>query len=321
MKKVINLLIILFFISSCKNNENITPPSSEKTSRYEFTVDTIQYGDSSKPLKGVLFTPKIENNIPSIIMIPGSGPVNLDGITSGVSFYPYFKEIAESLAVRGFAVLRYDKHYMTYPPANPLSIAESTQVADIIHGANYLKNLPNFNSKKIFGLGHSEGGSLLPVAASREKGLFSGLICAATTFIPVDTLFIGQLKAKNVANNLVEQTQIVFDAIRSGMADSNWNIWGAGKKYWEEWIYYSEMADSFLIEANIPILLTQGLNDENFPGELLTENISRMQSIADSLDNTVFKVIDYSSHCFLDSSKSKLNNDNIIEIINWINVN
>ena len=301
----------------CNSTKSQNPVSSHPENNYSYSVDSISFGDKDQPLKGVLFTPNSNSTVPALIIIQGSGPIDMDGLATGITF-PAYKVWAESLSVSGIAVLRYNKHYMTYPHQDPLSIAESTQVADIIKAANFLKTRMKINSSKIFVLGHSEGGSLVPVAASWHKGLFAGIICAAATAIPVDKLFCMQLKAQGVSSNLISQTQSAFQAVRNGTAPANGYIWGAGIQYWREWILYSEKADSFLVAANIPTLILQGLSDENYPDSALSINISKWQDICDKTSNCSYQTFPGASHNFLDITKSKIDTNFINAIKIWI---
>jgi pimeloyl-ACP methyl ester carboxylesterase len=316
MKPLLLATTLCFMTFGCNSTKSQNPVSSTSNNAYSYSIDSVSFGDNTQPLKGVLFTPNSNSSVPALIIIQGSGPVDMDGLSAGITF-PAYKVWAESLTVSGIAVLRYNKHYMTYPQ-DPLSITESTQVADIIKAEDFLKTRVKINPGKIFVLGHSEGGSLAPVAASWQHGLFAGIICAAATAIPVDTLFCMQLKAQGVSSSLISQTQTAFEAVRNGTAPSNGYIWGAGIQYWKEWILYSEKADSFLLASNVPALILQGLSDENYPDSALSMNISRWQGICNKSSNFSFQTFLGDSHFFLDPTRSKIDVNFINAIKIWI---
>lgn len=302
------LFSLLVFLINCSNDTPISHVALSNPVRYEFIIDSLSFGDSLQPLKGVLFLPKSSNPTPCIIIIQGSGPTDMDG----------YKVWAESLAVNGFAVLRYNKHYMTYPVSNPLTIAESSQVADIIKAGFYAKSNSSINPSKIFVLGHSEGGNLAPVAAVWQKNLFAGLICAASPAFSVDSLLIFQRMAQSAPSTEIEQAREVFQAIRDGTSQPHWNIYGAGVQYWKEWINYSENADSFLLAANIPAMILQGLADENYPDSVLNLNLSRWQTIVEKSDRFSIHTFPFATHSFLDTSFKSITPDFINTIVSWI---
>ena len=58
-------------------------------------------------LSGTLIRPKLDRP-PAVVLIAGSGPTDRDGRSRSVGA-PYLKNLAEGLAARGIASLRYDK--------------------------------------------------------------------------------------------------------------------------------------------------------------------------------------------------------------------
>lgn len=99
---------------------------------------------------------------PAIVFVHGSGPGTRDG---GTAANPTFLFLANSLANAGVVVLRYDKR----------GIGKSTGTAtedwrplgdDLRAMVSYLKKSPDVDPNRIFLLGHSEGGLVVPLAAN-----------------------------------------------------------------------------------------------------------------------------------------------------------
>ena len=72
------------------------------------TVEKIIVGEGTEyPLNGLLTLPDdISKPVPAVVMVHGSGPSNLDERVMQIT---PFKDLAEGLAKRGIASIRYDK--------------------------------------------------------------------------------------------------------------------------------------------------------------------------------------------------------------------
>jgi uncharacterized protein len=69
---------------------------------------------------------------------------------------------SERLARSGFAVLRYDKRFITHPDLDPASIDLDEQIADAAAALTLLRSTPGIDRDRLFILGHSEGATLAP---------------------------------------------------------------------------------------------------------------------------------------------------------------
>ena len=76
-------------------------------------IEKIVVGkDTEYPLNGLLSIPDgAEGPVPAVVMVHGSGPSNMD---ENVMKLTPFKDLAEGLAARGVASLRYDKRTFAY---------------------------------------------------------------------------------------------------------------------------------------------------------------------------------------------------------------
>ena len=116
-------------------------------------------------LAGTLTMPQQEGRYPVAILITGSGPQNRDEELLG---HKPFLVLADYLTRHGFAVLRYDdrgvgKSKGDFKTATSFDFANDAEAA-----FKYVKKLPEIDSAKIGFIGHSEGGLVAPIIASRR---------------------------------------------------------------------------------------------------------------------------------------------------------
>jgi dienelactone hydrolase len=116
---------------------------------------------------------------PALLMIQGSGPTDRDGnstLLPGVKI-DNFKQIAQVLAAKGIATLRYDKRGMdanhAQLPADESHMAAFFDwdhfVGDAIAGYHFLTRQPQIYAERVGLLGHSEGSSLALAAADKMR--------------------------------------------------------------------------------------------------------------------------------------------------------
>ena len=149
------------------------------------------------PLNGLLTIPEANNAAcPAVVLVHGSGAHDMNEKVGNV--YP-FKDLAEGLAKRGIAAIRYDKRTLTYGKqliTNPdlnFTVKEET-IEDAVFAADLLRKDPRINSKRIFVLGHSMGGMLAP-RIDAEGGNFAGIIIWAGSPRRLEEIMIDQQDA------------------------------------------------------------------------------------------------------------------------------
>lgn len=126
-------------------------------------------------LAGTLTRPANQNGkLPGIVLLQGSGPTDRDGNQPGIRS-DVLRQIAEGLALKGIATLRYDKRGQ---PANATSVpADQAQYPAYFHWNRYVDDAyaayafmraqPGIEMTKTGFLGHSEGGLIALDLTSR----------------------------------------------------------------------------------------------------------------------------------------------------------
>ncbi|MGH1364642.1 MAG: alpha/beta hydrolase [Calditrichia bacterium] len=311
-KLILGVIIPLIFFAC---SETVDPPLNTQYQSSEVFFPT----PDSLVLEGTLYSPFNQPRA-AVVIVPGSGPVDRDGIVQGGSgtMPAIYKFWADDLVSQDVAVLRYDKRFITYSNLDPLQLSQEDQISDIVAAVNFLRNQTDLDSQNIFLIGHSEGGNIVPVAAGRLSNI-AGLVILAAPAIAIDTLVVEQLRANpNVSETVVNDVQLAFGLIRSGQFPVGGAILGAGESYWQEWMLYSEKADSVLQASGVPAFILQGCSDENFPLGTLNKNKTAWQQIASG--QTAFRWTAYPNvtHLILKDGENSPAENVLSDVFNWI---
>jgi len=132
---------------------------------------------------GATFTRPAGATKPSavVVSISGSGAQDRDGYISIVpGGYRLFRQVADTLGRRGIAMLRFDDRG-TGESGGSFVTATSRDFADDARAViAYLRTRPDVDSRRIFLLGHSEGGMIAPMIAADDRAL-AGIVLMAGT--------------------------------------------------------------------------------------------------------------------------------------------
>lgn len=131
-------------------------------------------------LAGTLTLPRgasASNPVAAVITASGSGPQDRDEYI-GIEGYRPFRQIADSLARHGIAVLRMDDRGVGQSTGTHRGSTSSDFADDIRAGLAYLRRRPEIDARRLVLLGHSEGGIIMPLVATREPGLRAMVLLA-----------------------------------------------------------------------------------------------------------------------------------------------
>lgn len=176
-------------------------------------------------LSGTLLTPKDVENPPVVLMVTGSGLQDRDEELLG---HKPFKVIAEYLAERGIASLRYDDRGFGKSTGSIEGVTTETFKQDAIAGIDFLRSqgggdLPKFS--KVGVLGHSEGGTIAFLIASEGKADFIVSLAGGATQgkEAVLTQNYNALKAQGIPSDqigeVVDAVEEVFDKLIASPED------------------------------------------------------------------------------------------------------
>ncbi len=147
-------------------------------------------------LAGTLTIPQGKGPFPVAIMISGSGSQDRD---ETLFEHKPFMLIADTLTRRGVAVLRIDDRGVGGSTGNPSTSTTDDYAGDVLAGVQFLKTRSEINGKKIGLIGHSEGGLIAPIVATRSNDV-AFIVMMAGTGLPGDEILYlqGRLIAKSL---------------------------------------------------------------------------------------------------------------------------
>jgi dienelactone hydrolase len=224
-----------------------------------FHEKAVTIGDDAWKLPGTLTLPNGSGPFPAVVLVHGSGPSDRDETVGATKM---FKDMAEGLASRGVAVLRYDKRTYVYASkikgTRDFTINEET-VDDAVRAAAFLKKQPEVNPQKIYLLGHALGGYVAPRIADEEK--FAGLIFLAGNARPLEDLMVEQaeylkMPASDIAGIKTQAKRI--KALEPGDADGP-ALLQIPPSYWLDLKDYTPVAEAK--KLTVPMLFLQGDRD------------------------------------------------------------
>ncbi len=124
-------------------------------------------------LAGTLTLPKSASRaqpVGAIVTVTGSGPQDRDEALGLPGFRP-FRQMADSLARRGIAVLRMDDRGTGASGGSFKGATSADFAEDVRAGLAYLRTRPEIRADRLGVLGHSEGAVIAPMVAVKEPTL------------------------------------------------------------------------------------------------------------------------------------------------------
>jgi pimeloyl-ACP methyl ester carboxylesterase len=166
----------LVFRPGARPTAAYTLPEYAKPS--SFAEKEITLGATEWALPATLALPAGAGPWPAVVLVHGSGPNDRD---ETVGANKPFKDLATGLASRGIAVLRYDKRTTVYR-AKMAALKDFTVrqevIEDALEAVKALRAEPGIDPQRVFVLGHSLGGMLIPRIGTADPSI-TGLIVLA----------------------------------------------------------------------------------------------------------------------------------------------
>jgi uncharacterized protein len=159
-----------------------------------FHEDEITIGNRTDQeewkLPGTLTTPNGKGPFTGVVLVHGPGPDDRD---ESIYSNRMFKDIAEGLASRGIAVLRYDKRTYVYGQrmsGSSYTLQQET-VEDAVRAIDLLRKQASIDPKRVFVIAHSLGGYALPRIA-KQDGKLAGAVVLAGNARPIEDVVLDQ---------------------------------------------------------------------------------------------------------------------------------
>ncbi|MFJ4157990.1 alpha/beta hydrolase [Pseudomonas sp. NPDC089752] len=206
--------------------------------------------------------------MPVVVLLPGSGPQNAD-YTIGPSHI--FSELAWELAGRGIGSVRFDKRM----PANAV-ISGTVQEEYVLPVLAILRALAlKLPDSPVFLLGHSLGGYVAPLIASRQTQIgapLAGVVAMAAPWRTLEDLIAAQANELMPLMNDSEAQDLQQDleclrSVAKAAPGSEKLAFGMSSAYLHS-LSEHHPVHWFNIDTQTPLLLLQGLADEQISARL-----------------------------------------------------
>jgi len=165
---------------------------------FPYTEEEVTYQNGDIRLAGTLTLPPGPGPFPAVLLITGSGAQNRDEELLG---HKPFLIIADHLARAGIAVLRIDDRGIGGSTGTVSDSTTEDFAGDVLAGVRFLQTRPRIAKDRIGLLGHSEGGLIAPLAASRSTDV-AFIILLAGPGVPGSEIIPAQVERIDRAEGL-----------------------------------------------------------------------------------------------------------------------
>jgi uncharacterized protein len=151
-----------------KVQEARRPQTPRKPYPYQEVEVAYENTKSGIHLAGALTLPRASSPVPAVLLITGSGAQDRD---ETIFEHRPFLVLADSLTRRGIAVLRVDDRGVGGSTGSVSKSTSADFAEDVLAGVAYLKSRKEIDPTRIGLVGHSEGGLIAPMVASRSRDI------------------------------------------------------------------------------------------------------------------------------------------------------
>lgn len=279
-----------------------------------FKQEEVSFRNGEVALSGTLLLPLTKGPHPAVVFLHGAGS---EGRYGGRFF-------AEYLTRYGIAALIYDKRGVGKSTGDWKRSDFNDLADDAIAGIHLLQQSKEINPKQIGLYGHSQGGMIAPLIASRSKDV-AFIISGAGSAVPVYESDINsvtnQVRAKGITgNDLAEATEFIKLYVAAMRTGQGWG-WEPFEKAVEQvrekkwfpmvhvnprdhwmWAFHKRIYDynsaDYWAQVSVPVLVIYGERDLYVAVTQSISNIDRALSKAKNRDYTIL-VLPRASHAFI----------------------
>ncbi len=263
-------------------------------------------------LAGTLTYPKSGEPFPGAILISAAGPQ--DRNEEGFGGHRFFHVLADYLTERGITVLRYDDRGVGESTGSQDKATSIDLAGDATAAFKFLKNQSFVNSQKIGLIGHSEGGFIAQIVASKVDEIAYIVLMAGPALSGKD-IWLYQLKAALGRNISVKETTKSWEQIVTILEREKTDDKRASEKIysilvdeikmpammaktlaehfvipWNRYFFTERDPARFLSKVKCPVLALGGKKDVHIPS---TQNLKAIEEILQKVGNKNYQVVEF----------------------------
>jgi uncharacterized protein len=227
----------------------------------------VTVGSAPTALAGTLLLPRATGKVAAVVLVHGSGAHDRNEAIGPIR---PFEDLAEGLASRGIAVLRYDKRSKVYPESfagRAFTVREEV-IDDALAAVSLLRARPEIDPAKIVVLGHSLGAMLAPRIAQEDASI-AAIVMLAAAARPIPDLIVEQTEylaglpgaradaSATARLAAIKEEAAAARAAKPGLAGPL--ILNAPPSYWADLNAYDPVTTAAAL--TLPILVLQGGRD------------------------------------------------------------
>jgi len=181
-----------------------------------FKQEEVNFRSGDTTLSGTLLLPLTGAPHPAVVFLHGSGSEGRYGA----------RFLAEHFTRQGIAALIYDKRGVGKSTGDWKRSDFNDLAGDAIAGIHFLQQRKEINPRKIGIYGHSQGGMIAPLIASRSKDvafIMSGAGSAVPVYESEINSLTNQVRAKGISGNeLAEATEFIKIEVNVSRTGQGW---------------------------------------------------------------------------------------------------
>jgi uncharacterized protein len=297
-----DLVAGLFFAPATTAIAPWSPPDYVDRGKFDEVEAVIGSGDWALP--GTLSLPKGIGPFPAVVLVHGSGPNDRD---ETIYSNKPFRDLAWGLASQDIAVLRYDKRTLVHANklgnlVDSLTVYEET-VEDALLAVEALRKIDKIDNDRIYVLGHSLGGMLVPQIGAGDEDI-AGFIILAGGARPLEDMVLEQVTyifnldgppdedQEAMLDEIREQVQRIKEPNLSASTPAS-NLLEIPAAYWLDLRGYDPPEQAVSLER--PTLVLQGGRDY----QVTEVDFQRWQRYLGNTDWADFKLYPDLNHLFI----------------------
>ena len=269
-----------------------------------FNEKDLMVGADEWTLNAALSLPEGKGPFPVVVLVHGSGPNDLDE-TIGAN--RPFRDLSLGLASNGIAVLRYNKRtyewHKKFAAVKRVTVKDEV-IDDVLSAVNVLRKEERINPRKIFVLGHSLGGELVPRIGKADPNI-AGFIVMAGAARPLEDAILEQTtyifsldgvitKEEQARLDEIKQLVAKVKALTPADIDFSTNLYGAPPSYWLDLKGYDPPEEAKKLKQ--PMLVLQGERDY----QVTMNEFQRWKTALSSNPRVTFKSYTKLNHLFIE---------------------